>query len=92
MDILEIPIQNFNILKLDIEGAEVQVISRLLESVDKNIYLIKCLLNSINLRNQPFSNFFELIKFNDFNIKGFNLIKREKYNFTYFRKSSTNSL
>ena len=93
VDILEIPIQKFNIIKLDIEGAEVQVISRLLESVDKKHLPNQVLIELDKFKEPTFSNFFELIKFNDLMlIKGFNLLKREKYNFTYYRKSSTNSL
>ena len=88
IDILDIEIEKYDILKLDIEGAEIEVLSRLLEHKKYEILPSQILVEFDELQIPKFKNYWRVVSFNRELLKtGFKLIARENFNFLYCKKN-----
>ena len=84
VDILEISIEAYAILKLDIEGAEINVLERLLENrIEKNLPS-QILVEFDVLRAGSVENFRNVVKIDKkLKNRGYQLVAVENFNFTY---------
>lgn len=86
IDILDVQIEKYEVLKLDIEGAEIPVLKRLIENTDIAKLPKQILVEFDELQIPEFKNFWDVYSFDkDIRKIGYQLIKKDKYNFTYFK-------
>ena len=78
IDILDIEIEKYDILKLDIEGAEIEVLSRLIEHKKYEMLPSQILVEFDELQIPKFKNYWRVVLFNRELLKtGFRLIARK---------------
>ena len=86
VDILKIKIEKYDVLKLDIEGAELPVLKRLIRNSLPEKLPRQVLVEFDELQVPKILNFKKVYLFHrELKKFGYNLIKKDKFNFTYFR-------
>ena len=84
VDILDIEIEKYEVLKLDIEGAELPVLKRLIENTKIEQLPKQILVEFDELQIANLVNFKNVFLFSQYlQNSGYQLIKKEKFNFTY---------
>ena len=86
IDILNIKIEKYDVLKLDIEGAEIPVLKRLIRNKEPEKSPQQILVEFDELQIPELANFRDVYLFHkELKNLGYQLVKKEKFNFTYVK-------